>query len=254
MSGSAMARHQPPSQQEMVTAATKYDLEDFEPRDIRALEDLLESGDPRVTAWQLELAGAAILRFSEAGPGPEEHALTWLRYAQRATTVLAGPLSEQAWAASTATARLCLRLGRIREAAAAWEVAVIGADQRRQLVQADNARLHWAWCLHRLGCCDDAVTVLRQVRGGPEADGGAAVVVAQILCLRMLVWCGRQEDAAALWSAIESHTTPAVRRSAMHELRKPANSSLNGLAARTHVPVCTYRSARSPGGKINGYR
>ncbi|GGN99256.1 hypothetical protein GCM10010112_92910 [Actinoplanes lobatus] len=211
--------------------------DDFDTQRMGELEGLLESVDPTVTGWILDLAEAAILRFGEAGEGPDDQALAWLRYAQRATTVLACPLSERSCAANTELGRLCLHLGRVREAAAAWEVAVLGAEQRQQRDLANWARLYWAQCLHSLGSCGDAVAVLRRAGGGQHGD----VVVAQILCLRLLGRCGRQDDAAALWSAMEMSTTPTLRRQALNDLRSPANRVLNKADARTHEMVCAYR-------------
>ncbi|MEV0899637.1 hypothetical protein [Actinoplanes sp. NPDC049802] len=210
-------------------------LDCFDSPEVPALDGLFESADPAVTGWILELAETAIQRFGAAGERPDDQALAWLRYAQRATNLLTGPLSERSCAASSELGRLCLRLGRVREAAAAWQVAVIGAEQRQQWLLADKARLYWAQCLHSLGCCDEAIAVLRRARGG------IGIVVAQILCLRLLRRCGRHDDAAAMWSLMEISTTQVLRRGALNELLSPANSVLNEVDARTHGLVCAYR-------------
>lgn len=143
------------------------------------------------------------------------------------------------------------------KAAAAWEVAVLGAEQRQQWVRADRARLHWALCLHGLGRCDDAVAVLQQAWAGTSIGRRTGLVAAAILSLRLLGWCGRQDEAGVLWSAMEISTTPSMRRRALNELLSHANSGLNEeVGARTHGKVCGYRRREllvpTPGGRAHG--
>ncbi|MEU4424838.1 hypothetical protein AB0F81_29820 [Actinoplanes sp. NPDC024001] len=127
------------------------------------------------------------------------------------------------------------------QAAAAWEVAVRGAEQRHQWAQADRARLRWALCLHRLGRCDDAVEVLGRAWDGASIGRRGGRVVAAIMCIRLLRWCGRQDEAGVLWSVMQTSTTSAMRRWALNELLSPANSDLNKAGPRRHGEVCTYR-------------
>ncbi|GAA1636862.1 hypothetical protein [Actinoplanes couchii] len=132
----------------------------------------------------------------------------------------------------------------VHRAAVAWENATHDAEQRYQWARADEARLHWGLCLHRLGRCDDAVTVLLQTRDDSEHS---SAVAAQILCLRLLGWCGRHDDAAALWITLETGTTPTVRGSALNVLLHPRNSTLNDIDDRGHDQVCAYRGGRRTG-------
>lgn len=106
-------------------------------------------------------------------------------------------------------------------AAVVWEAAALRAEQRQRWTQADHARLRWALCLHSMGRCEQAVTVLRQV---PDASSGGrrdGFVVATILCMRLLKWCGRQDQSGAVWLALETTTTSAVRRPGAHRVAEP---------------------------------
>ncbi|GAA1650396.1 hypothetical protein [Actinoplanes couchii] len=122
------------------------------------------------------------------------------------------------------------------EAAALWENVMLGAESRREWVRADRARLFWAWCLHRQGRCDDAVMALLAIGD----SGRAGAVTAQILCLRLMGWCSRHDEAAAVWIRLDTGTTPLMRWSALNDLLHPANRALNDFAGRTHGKVCVF--------------
>jgi thioredoxin-like negative regulator of GroEL len=126
-------------------------------------------------------------------------------------------------------------------AAMAWEAAARKAEQQQRWTQADQARLRWALCLHNLGRCEQAVTVLRQAPDAASVGRRDGFVVAMILCMRLLKRCRRQDQAGAVWSAMERTTTSAVRRWALIELLSPANHDLNNAGARGHGAVCVYR-------------
>ncbi|GAA1617538.1 hypothetical protein [Actinoplanes couchii] len=121
------------------------------------------------------------------------------------------------------------------------EAVVVEALERREWARADQARLRWASCLHRQGRCDDAVQVLQQgwdAAGIGERDG---LVVAAMLGIRLLRRCQREDEAGALWVAIQAGTTRRMRGRALHHLLSPANSELHEIGDRTHGRVCAYR-------------
>ncbi|MEV0897922.1 hypothetical protein [Actinoplanes sp. NPDC049802] len=121
---------------------------------------------------------------------------------------------------------------------AAWETAVLAAERQQQWVQAAR----WASCLHRLGRCEEAVTVLRQT----PAATTTSQAVAAILCIRLLKQCGCEERAGAVWSTLETTTTPVIRRQALGELLNPANNELNQTGTGDHGTVCGYHRCELP--------
>ncbi|WP_282765722.1 hypothetical protein [Actinoplanes sandaracinus] len=240
--GSAAAGEQWPMLRDAVKAALGSDPDCFDMAGVWVLADLLESVDPAVTGWNLELAEAAVLLFGEARVGPEDRALAWLRYAQRSASVLAGPLSKQSCTASWALGRLCQRLGNRREAAAAWEVAVLAHERRKQWDEAGEARIEWATCLHRSGSCDEAVAVLRQAWDLPKFGTNYRSPRVPIECISLLLLCGRRDEATALWSEAEARKpTPLAMSWALEMLHADEASGTRARDARAHRQVCAHR-------------
>jgi hypothetical protein len=190
---------------------------------------------------ELEGVDSAILLFGEAGSGPLARALVWLRYRQRATSVQTGPLSRRSCAASAHLAAWCRRVDEFREVAAAFGVVVLGAEQRHQWRQANDARLAWASCLHRCGYCDEAELVLRQVWDLRSAGRPRGSLASGTACLRMMRMCGRRDEAAALWASVDGVSTPAEKGLALDQFLRGASEVFREAEAAGRGTVCAYR-------------
>lgn len=122
-----------------------------------------------------------------------------------------------------------------------WEAVVAEAMQREEWALADQARLRWASCLHRQGRCDDAMAVLRQAWDGICVGGRIGVVMAAMLCIRLLRRCDRENEAGELWLAVQDCASTAMRRTALNLLLSPESSELHEIGDRTHGRICAHR-------------
>lgn len=129
----------------------------------------------------------------------------------------------------------------VMSGAAGWEAAVVEAMERQEWARADHVRLYWASCLHRQGCCDDAVTVLRRAWDLDCIGEREGVVVAAMLCIRLLRRCRREDEAGALWVSIQSETASRMRGRALGLLLSPTNRELHEIGDRSHGRICAYR-------------
>lgn len=230
-----------PSLREAMQAARGLEPGVFDVKGVWALADLLEPVDLAVTCWNLELAEAAALLFGKARVGPDDKALAWLRYAQRAASVLAGPLSEQSCAASLELAQLCQRLGRFREAAGAWEVVVTSHERREPSGPAAAERVRWALCLHRAGVCAEAAGVLGEAWERETARGESPSLTFAISCVNLLLLCGRRGRAAWLLADMKTVAAPEALERAWQSMKDYAGSPGRARQAQAHGPVCVYR-------------
>jgi hypothetical protein len=229
-----------PALRDAMAAAKRMDPGGFDAASVAALEDLLEPLDPASTGWSMEVAEAAVLLFGKTGADPTERAVRWLRYAQRAASVLASPLSRQSCEASAHLGERCEQMGRLREAAAAWEVVALGAEQRHRWQEANDVRLRWAGCLHRIGYCDDAVLVLRQAWDWRRAGRPRGPLTVATSCVDFLKLCGRRDEATAMLSTMDSVSTSGEKRQALDFFLTYADDGRAGF----HSRVCAYHRPR----------
>ncbi len=212
-----------------------------------SLADMLETLDPALTGWNLDLADAALLLFGEIGLGPTDRAQAWLRYAQKATMGLLGPADPRISAANTALGRQYYSLGEFGDAAAALTVVVDAHERLGRWHEADEVRIDWAVCLYGLGHCTEAVTLVQQAWARWKQDRRTELTGAHIsaVCMEMLRLCFRRAEARAMWPDIADRLAPTFRyggswtESLTARYRRP-------LSAVEHGKVCAYRPRSVP--------
>ena len=206
------------------------------------LVDLLEPLDPVVTGWDLDVADAVLLLFSEIGLGPTGRQLTWLRWAQKATVTLLGPADPRTCEANTAVGRLCFSLGRYDEAAAAWQALITVHEQHGHGEAADEVRVDWAVCLYAVGRCTEAVTALQQAWSRWKQNPVNPLTGATIsgVCIEMLSLCCRRHEAQAMRPDVDDRLPSFFRYGGpwTETVRAPYPTA---LSAREHGQVCAYR-------------
>jgi hypothetical protein len=168
------------------------------------LADRLEPIDPDSAGPDLTLADAALLLFGEAGFGPDNRALPWLRYAQTATAELLEPSDPRVRETNTAMGSLCERLGRHTEAASAYATVADFLTESGRWREADQFRVKQAQRFYATGHCGDAVALTREVweRWKDDPRGTMVGVDAPLVCAEMLRLCCRRDAARAMWTEI----------------------------------------------------